>query len=230
MNTQALANTIDHTLLKPNAQEQDVLKAAEEAQNWGCASLCIHPNWIVTVAKNFPKLPITTVVGFPLGLSSVPSKLAEAKKCLADGAHEIDYVMNPIWLTNPEKRSWDALIDELYQLLQLKANAVKAIVETSLLNQEQKTKSAKILRFVVDQHPEMIPEVYLKTSTGFQGGGATVEDMKLFHQALFKNGPSPKLKIKASGGIKTRQDALNLLNAGAHRLGTSQTRAILLTP
>lgn len=207
MDIKTILQATDHTLLKPTATWPEVRKLLDEAMEFSCASACIPPSFVyeaVTYVEG--KLPICTVVGFPNGYSTTASKLFETEDALEDGADEIDMVINLGWV---KEGLWDLVEDEISQIRDLCDQAIlKVIIETSELTHEEKV---HLCRIVTEAEAD-----FIKTSTGFASGGATAEDIKLMKAYV-----GPKVAIKASGGIRTLEDAALLMDLGATRLGAS---------
>ncbi|MBQ3842286.1 MAG: deoxyribose-phosphate aldolase [Ruminiclostridium sp.] len=203
---------IDHTLLSPTATAMQIRTLCIEAVGYKCASVCIPPCYIKQVHKEFPDLNICTVVGFPLGYSSTEAKIAETRQALADGANEIDMVIN---LTAVKNEDYDTVMDEIGQLKTVCGDHIlKVIVETCYLTTDEKI---MLCNAVTTAGAD-----YIKTSTGFGTGGATFDDIRLFKQNIGRN-----VKIKAAGGIKTREDMEEFIRLGCSRLGTSSGVKIL---
>ncbi len=214
MENRELAKYIDHTLLKPQAGKEEIEKICSEAREHGFAAVCVLP-YYVQLAKNLLEetgVLVATVVGFPLGATYTSAKVNEVKMALKAGADEIDMVINfPALLDGDE----DEVRNDISQVVEAaEGKPVKAIIETCFLNKEQKIKATRIAQEAGVE--------YVKTSTGFGSGGATVEDVRLFRETL-----QGKAKIKASGGIRDREKALEMIEAGADRLGTSSGVAIM---
>ena len=199
---------VDHTLLAQSATWQEIQALCDDGIQYGCASVCIPASYVAQAADYVAgKLPICTVIGFPNGYSTTAAKCAETRDAVANGAEEIDMVINIGWVK-------DGLYDQVLQEIRLVKKAcggklLKVIIETCLLTDEEKK---ELCRVVSESGAE-----YIKTSTGFAGGGATREDV-----ALFKAHVAPHVKIKAAGGISSLQDAADFLALGAGRLGTSR--------
>ena len=192
MNVIDILSRCDHTLLSPDATERDIIGLCDEGLKYTYLG---------------DRLPICTVIGFPNGYSTTSTKVAEAKDAIGNGASEIDMVVN-IGLVKSSR--YDEVRDEIMALRRATEGYVlKVIIETSLLSDEEKVIMCKI---VSDSGAD-----YIKTSTGFNGGGATVHDVKLLVDNV-----SAATKVKASGGIKTLKDAENFITLGADRLGTSR--------
>ena len=202
----------DHTLLKQTAAWADIQRLCDEGLEWGVASVCIPPCYVASAAAYLAgRLPVCTVVGFPNGYSSSDVKRFETAEADSDGADEIDMVANIGWIKAGEYDKVRREIDEVRRICG--ARVLKVIIETCLLTREEKI---EMCRVVSDSGAD-----YIKTSTGFAGGGATREDV-----ALLKANIEPHLKIKAAGGIATLEDAEALLQLGADRLGTSRLVAL----
>lgn len=203
-----LAAYIDHTLLKPEATKLQIRKLCEEALEHGFYAVCVNSALIATCAdilKN-TRVRLACVVGFPLGANESSIKSYEASRAFNLGAHEVDMVLN---IGALKAKDYLFVEKEIAEIVRAAAgNIVKVIIETSLLTQNEKTKASEIC-VQAGAH-------FVKTSTGFGGGGATVEDIQLIKLAV-----GSKALIKASGGIKNLEAAIALINAGANRLGTS---------
>lgn len=206
MEIREILKRTDHTLLKPSATLAELEQTARDAVSFGCASVCIPP-FFVERAREIcgSALAVCTVIGFPCGYNSDTAKLYEAKAALKDGADELDIVINVCKLKSGETESIKRVIDGVRSLAQDKT--VKVIIETGLLTEQEKITACRI---VSDS-----PADYIKTSTGF-AGGATVEDVE-----LIKRNIRPDLKIKASGGIRTLEQAAAFINLGCDRIGAS---------
>ncbi|WP_019721575.1 deoxyribose-phosphate aldolase [Heyndrickxia coagulans] len=203
-----LAAYIDHTLLKPEATEKDILKLTAEAAQYHFASVCIHPYWVKLAAKELAgtDVKVCTVIGFPLGATTAETKAFETKKAIEDGADEIDMVINIGALKSGDIEAVEADIRAVVEAAQGKL--VKVIIETCLLTNEEKELACR-LSVKAGAH-------FVKTSTGFSTGGATVEDVKLMRQTV-----GDKAGVKASGGIHTKAEAEAMIEAGATRIGAS---------
>ena len=205
-----IAKTIDHTILKPEATPDDVMQICEEAKEYGFASVCVNSCYAPLVGSLLESSDVKTcvVIGFPLGAMSTASKVAETKDAIEYGANEIDMVINIGMLKHEEYEyvlnDIKAVSDTAHEM-----DAIcKVIIETSLLTDEEKVKVCLLSKEAKAD--------FVKTSTGFNGGGATVEDISLMKKVV-----GDKLKVKASGGVRYREDAINVLNAGADRIGAS---------
>lgn len=211
-----IASRIDHTLLKPDASKSDILKLCSEARTHGFYSVCVNPCNIETVTKELfgSTVKICTVVGFPLGANETSVKIDETELAINSGANEIDMVLN---IGRLKDRELEYIITEISSISEYchKNNALlKVIIETALLTDED-----KVLACLLSAEAK---SDFVKTSTGFSKGGATIHDV-----ALMKFVVQNELKVKASGGIKNMNDALLLLANGASRLGTSSGVTIL---
>lgn len=211
-----LARFIDHTLLKPDCTVSAVQKICEEALAHEFAAVCIPPYFVKDAAAmlEHSKTKVATVVGFPLGYSATPAKVEEVKRAIDEGASELDAVVN---LSALKSNNWNFLRNEMESLVtacHMRGKVLKMIFETGLLTQEE---IVKLCQVAVDVDLD-----FAKTSTGYNGPGATVEVVKLLRATLPK-----KVKIKASGGIKDRQTAEAMIQAGADRIGSSSSVAIV---
>ncbi|ABP67895.1 deoxyribose-phosphate aldolase [Caldicellulosiruptor saccharolyticus DSM 8903] len=217
MTKKEIAKFIDHTFLKSNATHADIKKLCDEALKYSFASVCVNP-YYVKVCKEYLKdspVKVATVVGFPLGATSMKTKIFEAKEAFEDGADEIDMVINIGALL---EGNVDYVYEEIKNIVDIargyKNKIVKVIIETSELSDQQKIEACKI---VMDAGAD-----FVKTSTGFSKSGAKYEDILLMRKVV-----GDKIKIKASGGIRTYEDALEMIEAGASRIGTSSGVAIV---
>ena len=207
METREILSHVDHTLLKAFATWEDIQKICEEAIEYGTASVCIPASYIRKVHDTYgEKINICTVVGFPLGYSTTTAKIAETQQALADGATEIDMVIN---IAEVKNGNYEYVTDEIRALKAVTGDKVlKVIIETCYLTEEEKIAMCKaVTKAGAD---------YIKTSTGFGTGGATMEDILLFKQHI-----GPNVKMKAAGGIRSVADMEAFLNAGCDRIGTS---------
>jgi deoxyribose-phosphate aldolase len=211
---QDLAPFIDHTLLKAEATEADVTKLAQEARTHGFATVCVNSAFIPVVARVLEgsrTLPIA-VVGFPLGAGLSSAKAFEAREAVAAGAREIDMVLNVGALKG---RDYARVGEDIARVVEAsRPYPVKVILETSLLTREEKIAACVLSRAA--------GAAFVKTSTGFSTSGATVEDV-----ALMREVAGPQVGVKASGGIRSAEDALRMLRAGANRVGASASVAIV---
>jgi deoxyribose-phosphate aldolase len=212
MTNEDILRHVDHTLLKATAAWKDIQKLSEEGLRYKTASVCIPPCYVKSVYRDYKGLTICTVIGFPLGYSVTAAKIREAEEALADGAAELDMVIN---IADVKNGAFDKVRDEIIALKKIAGNKIlKVIVETCYLSQEEKIRLCGIVSEAGSD--------YIKTSTGFGSAGALMEDILLFKEHL-----GPSVKIKAAGGIKTREDMEAFLSAGCERLGTSSALAIL---
>lgn len=203
---------IDHTLLKPTATKSEIDALCQEAMIYKTASVCIPQCYVEYAAINFPELNICTVVGFPLGYSTTAAKCAEAENALRNGAGEIDMVIN---LTDVKNGNFDAVTREIRSLKSVCGKKVlKVIIEACYLTEDEKIKLCKC---VTDGGAD-----YIKTSTGFGTSGADIEDIRLFRKHVGKD-----VKIKAAGGIKTKEQLELFLSEGCDRIGTSSAVKLL---
>lgn len=209
-----LAGLIDHTLLKPDATEQDVRKLCAEAKQHTFASVCINPSWVALCAQLLAGTPVKvcTVIGFPLGATTPTAKAIETRDAIANGAGEIDMVINVGALKSGNDELVRQDIEGVVQAAYGKA-IVKVILETALLSKEEKIKACLLAK--------MAGASFVKTSTGFSSGGATVEDIALMRATV-----GAEMGVKASGGIRDRATAEAMVAAGATRIGASASVAI----
>lgn len=208
MEKQLILKHIDHTLLKQDITWVQVKEVCKEAIEFQTASVCIPPSFVAQ-AKAFVQnqMVICTVIGFPNGYQTTATKVFETQEAVASGADEIDMVVNIGWVKEGNYEGVKAEIERVKDACQGKL--LKVIIETSLLTKDEKIQMCHVVSASTAD--------YIKTSTGFAGGGATLEDIQLFHELV-----SPKgTKIKAAGGIKSVRDAEDFLQAGAQRLGSS---------
>ena len=205
-----MAQYIDHTLLAPDASAEDIDQLCAEAEQYHFASVCINPTWVRRAANNLrgSGVPVCTVIGFPLGATTTEVKAMEARKALRDGAREIDMVINVGALKSGDN---ELVYDDIAKVVDAahEVGAIcKVILETALLTDEEKViASALAKRAKAD---------FVKTSTGFGPGGATVYDVALMRETV-----GPDMGVKASGGVRTADDAEDMIAAGATRIGAS---------
>jgi deoxyribose-phosphate aldolase len=210
-----LIKMIDHTVLKPDAMEEQVINACQEAKEYGFASVCVNPCFVSLVKQQLQgsEVKVCTVVGFPLGATTTKTKEFEAREAVENGAQEIDMVINI-----------GALKDKKYDLVEKDIKAVvdvckgkaivKVILETCLLTDEEKVIACELAKKAGAD--------FVKTSTGFSTGGATVEDIKLMRKTV-----GEQMGVKASGGIRTYETAIEMVKAGANRVGCSSSTSIV---
>jgi len=206
---------IDHTLLKPEATKDQIVKLCEEAVEFGFASVCINPTYVSLAADLLRNTPVKvcTVVGFPLGASTPLVKAVEARDAIAAGAREIDMVINIGALKSGDDDLVGRDIRAVVEAARGRA-LVKVILETALLTDDQKVKACLIAKAEGAD--------FVKTSTGFGPGGATVEDVRLMRKVVGK-----EMGVKASGGIRNLESARKMIEAGASRIGASASVAIV---
>ena len=212
MELREILRRVDHTLLRPDAGWPEIRAACDDALAFGAASVCIPPSFVTRAAAYLDgRLPVCTVIGFPNGYATTAVKCFEAADAVAHGASEVDMVINLGWVKDGR---WDDLLRELRAIRACTEGSVlKVIIETCLLTDGEKRRLCQLVgRSGAD---------FIKTSTGFSTGGATVADV-----ALLASCRPAGLKIKAAGGIRSIADAEALLAAGAERLGTSRLVAL----
>ena len=199
---------VDHTLLKQEARWEDIQKIVEEGIHYGCASVCIPPSYVKQAAEYAQgKVKVCTVIGFPNGYNTTAVKCFEARNAVDSGADEIDMVVNLGWVKDG---LYGQVLEEIRSVkFSCGEHVLKVIIETCLLTQEEKE---RLCRVVSESGAD-----YIKTSTGFSTGGATREDV-----ALLREQTAPQVKVKAAGGISSKEDAEDFLALGADRLGTSR--------
>jgi len=205
-----IASLIDHTLLKPEATRAQIQKLCEEARTYQFCSVCVNPYYVSLAAKELKgsSVKVCTVVGFPLGCVPVETKVAETKLALEQGASEIDMVMNIAAAKSGEWNTIEREIQALAELCHKDGAILKVILENCLLTDEEKVTACQTAwRAGAD---------FVKTSTGFSTGGATVNDVTLMRKTVGQN-----LGVKASGGVKDMATARAMIAAGATRIGTS---------
>jgi len=213
MTNEEILRHIDHTLLRAVAPWAEIDQLCTEAVFYKTASVCVPPSYVKRIHDKFGSgFNICTVIGFPLGYSVSAAKIREAEAALAEGAGEIDMVIN---LGDVKNGAFDKVQDEIVALKKTAGNKIlKVIVETCYLTQEEKIRLCEIVT--------LSGADFIKTSTGFGSGGAALEDVLLFKEHIGQD-----VKIKASGGIKTREDLVKFLSAGCERIGTSSAVALL---
>lgn len=214
-----LAKLIDHTLLKPDATQQEIAQLCFEARKYGFASVCVNPTWVSLCAQLLQGSPVKvcTVIGFPLGATSSEAKAFETETAIRQGATEIDMVINIGALKARDLESVAKDIRGVVNVAHAKNIIVKVIIETALLTDEEKTIASLISKEAGAD--------FVKTSTGFAGGGATVHDVELMRRTV-----GPQMGVKASGGVRTYEDAASMIKAGATRIGASAGVKIIQGP
>jgi deoxyribose-phosphate aldolase len=212
MNQQEILHRVDHTLLTTTATWEQVKKVCDEGRQFSTASVCIPPRYVKRAGDYVGNdLKICTVIGFPNGYNTPEVQVFETEDAIRCGADEIDMVMNLGLFKN---KDWEGVLTEIKEIkASCKGRILKVIVEACQLTQEEKVIACQLV--------SMSGADFIKTSTGFSTGGATVEDVKLFRDNL-----SPDVRIKAAGGIRTFEQAAALLEAGADRIGASALVAL----
>lgn len=210
-----VARMIDHTMLKPEATLHEINQLCEEAKTYCFASVCINPGWVKHCADKLRRsgVLVCTVVGFPLGATSTASKAFETQTAVQQGAQEIDMVINVGWL---KSGLFDLVKKDIQEVVRNAGRRVpvKVIIETCLLNDEEKVKACILAKEA--------GAAYVKTSTGFSKGGATAADIALMRKVV-----GEKLGVKASGGVRTYEDAMTMIESGATRIGASASVKII---
>lgn len=203
-----LNKMIDHTILKADAKKEDVVRYCEEAKEYDFMSVCVNSCNVKIVKKELEgsDVKVCCVVGFPLGAMATETKAFEAKYCVDNGADEIDMVIN---IGALKDENYDYVKKDIEEVVKASnGKVVKVIIETCLLSDEEKKKACELAKEAKAD--------FVKTSTGFSTGGATAEDVKLMKSVV-----GDKLKVKASGGVRTKEDAMKMIEAGADRIGAS---------
>lgn len=211
-----LASYLEHTLLRANIAPAEIEKLCNEAKSAGCAAVCVPPTFVREASAYLKDsgVKLVTVAGFPFGFHLPSVKATEAELAIVAGADEIDMVANLSALKNEDWRAVETEIRELLEVVKLSGRKLKVIIEAAMFSTEELEKiCAFYSRFRVD---------YIKTSTGFGPGGATVEQIRTLRANLPEH-----IRIKASGGIRSYADAIGMIEAGADRIGTSATMKIL---
>lgn len=213
MNTSEILCHVDHTLLKAFATWEDIQKLCEEAMEYHTASVCVPPSYIKRIHDTYgEKINICTVVGFPLGYSTTKAKIAETLQAIEDGASEVDMVIN---IADVKNGAFEKVTEEIRSLKQAAGDKIlKVIIEACYLTEEEKIAMCKA---VTEAGAD-----YIKTSTGFGTGGATMEDILLFKKFI-----GPHVKMKAAGGVKSVEDMEAFLEAGCDRIGTSSAISLI---
>lgn len=210
-----IASMIDHTLLKPDASKDAVIKICAEAREYMFKSVCVNSCYTKLVAEELKDsgVLVCTVIGFPLGAMETKSKAFETARAIELGANEIDMVINVGALKD---KDYDLVLNDIKEVVETaKGKAiVKVILETCLLTNDEKIKACQL--------SQEAGADFVKTSTGFSTGGATVEDIKLMRETV-----GPNMGVKASGAVRTKEDALAVIEAGANRIGASSSISIV---
>ena len=208
MDTSKILNATDHTLLSPDSTWKQIKEIIDDAIKYECASVCIPASFVERAARYAGgRMKICTVIGFPTGYSTTETKVTECENAVKNGADEIDMVIN---IGALKDKDYAFVLAEIKQIrTACEGKILKVIIETCLLSEEEKIKMCEIV--------SQSGADFIKTSTGFSSGGATLEDVELFAKHI-----TPPLKIKAAGGISSLEDAEKFLKAGASRLGTSR--------
>ncbi|BBA92444.1 deoxyribose-phosphate aldolase [Streptococcus ruminantium] len=205
---------IDHTILKPETTQEQVEKILAEAKEYDFASVCVNPTWVALAAESLKDsdVKVCTVIGFPLGANTPAVKAFETKDAIANGADEIDMVIN---IGALKSGNYDLVFEDIKAVVEASNNKlVKVIIETCLLTEDEKVKACQL--------SQEAGADYVKTSTGFSTGGATVADVALMRKTV-----GPDLGVKASGGARSYEDAIAFIEAGATRIGASSGVAIM---
>jgi len=214
----SLAAYIDHTLLKPESSIEEVRKICDEAKKHKFASVCVNPSYIRFVASQLEGSGVTPccVIGFPFGTHTPEAKKFEAQEAIQNGAKELDMVIN---IGAVKSNDWQLVKRDIQAVVEAaKGKAgVKVIIETALLTDEEKVKACAVSKIAGAD--------FVKTCTGFAGGGATVEDIELMRKTV-----GPEMGVKASGGVRTYETAVKMIKAGANRLGATAGIAIISGP
>ena len=215
MDKKEMAKYLDDTLLKADATPEQIVKICEEAKTYGCASVCVNSSYVPLVAKELSGSEVKTccVIGFPLGACTSESKAAETADSIEKGANEVDMV---IQIGRAKAGEWDYVKSDIEAVVKAAAGKaiVKVIIETCLLTDEEKIKACQIAKEAGAD--------FVKTSTGFSTGGATVEDIRLMRETVGKD-----MGVKASGGVRDFEKVRAMIDAGATRIGTSSAAGIL---
>ncbi|MCK4027601.1 deoxyribose-phosphate aldolase [Streptococcus suis] len=205
---------IDHTVLKPETSQAQVEQVLAEAKEYDFASVCINPTWVAFAANGLEDsdVKVCTVIGFPLGANTPAVKAFETKEAIANGADEIDMVIN---IGALKDKNYDLVLEDIKAVVEASGDKlVKVIIEACLLTDEEKVKACELSKEAGAD--------FVKTSTGFSTGGATVEDVALMRKTV-----GPDMGVKASGGARSYADAIAFIEAGANRIGASSGVAIM---
>ena len=207
MDIEKICAACDHTLLKQDSTWEQIKALCDEGMKFHASSVCIPPCYVAGAAQYLDgRLPVTVVIGFPNGYNTTKIKIAEAEDAIANGASELDMVINVGWVKSGR---FDLVENEIKKMREVtKGHILKVIIECCLLTEEEKK---HMCRIVTEAGAD-----FIKTSTGFSTGGATISDVKLLRANV-----GPDVKVKAAGGIHSLVEAENFLNSGADRLGTS---------
>lgn len=212
---ESIENYIDHTLLKPEATDLQIQKICFEARDHHFKAVCINPTWVKYASHILSKTDVNvcTVIGFPLGANTSEVKAYEAKQAVSEGADEVDMVVN---IGAVKSEDYSLVYQDIKAVVDaVKGKAiVKVIIETSLLNDNEKSRTCEAAKRAGAD--------FVKTSTGFSTGGATIEDVKLMRRTV-----GPDMGVKASGGVRSMEDAKAMIEAGATRIGTSNGIALV---
>nr|WP_097157937.1 deoxyribose-phosphate aldolase [Bacillus oleivorans] len=203
-----IAGMIDHTLLKPEATKEQILKLCAEAKEYKFASVCVNPYWVKLASEQLKgsDVKVCTVIGFPLGANTPAVKAFETKNAIENGAGEVDMVIN---IGALKDGLYDMVLEDIRAVVEAAGNVLtKVIIETALLTDDEKVKACEL---AVQAGAD-----FVKTSTGFSKGGATAHDVALMRKTV-----GPNIGVKASGGVRNAQDAEKMIEAGATRLGAS---------
>ena len=205
-----LASYIDHTVLKPDTTADQIDQLCAEAEQYGFASVCVNPTWVKRAAGNLrgTDVKVCSVIGFPFGAATAEIKAMEARRAIRDGAREVDMVINIGALKSGDHQTVLTDIEKVVDSAHEAGTIVKVILETSLLTDEEKVVGSSLARRAKAD--------FVKTSTGFAGGGATVYDVALMRETV-----GPDMGVKASGGVRTASDVEEMIAAGATRIGAS---------
>ncbi len=218
MKPEELARYIDHTNLRPYATREDIMKLCDEAIEYNFYAVCVNP-YRVKLAKDYLRekkadVKVVSVIGFPLGATPTEVKVFEAERALEDGADELDMVINIGALKDKDYDYMKRDIEEVVKVAHERGAKVKVIIETCYLTEEEKVKACELAKEAGAD--------FVKTSTGFGTGGATVEDVRLMRRVV-----GPDMGVKAAGGIRTFQKAVEMIEAGANRIGASSSVKIM---
>ncbi|RLC90973.1 MAG: deoxyribose-phosphate aldolase [Chloroflexi bacterium] len=205
-----IARFIDHTLLKPEATPAQIERLCDEARRYGFAAVCVNPVYVRLAAERLQgaEVAVCSVVGFPLGATTTAAKVYEARQALADGASELDMVIHVGALKAGDYERAQEDIAAVADVCHKGGALLKVIIETALLDDAEKVTACRLAQAAGAD--------FVKTSTGFAGGGATAEDVRLMRQTV-----GPRMGVKAAGGIRSYADALAMIEAGANRIGAS---------